>query len=93
MVHGQGCQCRLDDLAELEAQALARTPWPKTPSMTRQHFDYVARILAEMSEDCAVQQRIVKHFAYHLADTNGRLTPTGLSTPATPDRRGTNNAR
>lgn len=75
-VHGQACTCQLCErptVAELEAQAKARTPWPKTPSMTRQHFEYVARILAELNEDGAVQERIAKHFAYHLSDCNGRF--------------------
>ena len=57
------------DLAALEAAAKARTPWPKTPNMTKAHFAYVARILAELPADADV----AKHFAYHLADTNARF--------------------
>ncbi len=58
-VHEQSCRCPYchrpaepsPDLAELERAALARQPWPKTPALTRQHFAYVARILAELGRD------------------------------------------
>lgn len=53
-------------------------PWPKTPAMTRAHFEYLARILFEASREEAIEgpmtvERIAGKFAYHLADTNGRF--------------------
>lgn len=62
------------DLVALEAEAKARSTWPKTPSMTRQHFDYLARILvAARGEGLADVDRLVGLFAYHLADTNSHF--------------------
>jgi len=67
--HEAEAEAEAPGLAELEADAKARTPWPKTPRMTRQHFEYIARILAELPTGADV----AKHFAYHLADTNARF--------------------
>ena len=61
------------DLAALEAAAKARTPWPKTPAMTRAHFAYVARILAAARSEGLAVDRLAGIFAYHLADTNARF--------------------
>jgi hypothetical protein len=57
------------DLAELEAHAMARTPWPKTPNMTRAHFAYVARIIASLRPG----DDVAECFAHHLTDTNPRF--------------------
>ncbi len=52
----------------------AHNPWPKTPSMTRQHFDYIARILAHArSEGLGDVEKLADLFAYHLADCNSRF--------------------
>jgi hypothetical protein len=71
------------DLAESEAQALARTPWPKRPGMSRADFAYLARILAELhfiSDEGlphggpgTTLRYVAEHFAHHLADTNARF--------------------
>jgi len=71
----QGRSHGANDLAELEAQAKARTPWPKTPSMTRAHFDYLARIIANLwpDDETTNTEYVAECFAYHLADTNRRF--------------------
>jgi hypothetical protein len=53
-------------------------PWPKTPTMTRAQFDYLARILCEAYREESIEgpmtvERMVGKFAYHLADTNARF--------------------
>ena len=51
-------------------------PWPKTPSLTRQHFAYIARILAELGRDHGDKletEQVVTAFAYHLSDCNPRF--------------------
>ncbi len=50
-------------------------PWPKTPSMSRGDFAYIARIIASMSPAGGVLtlDYVAEHFAYHLADTNARF--------------------
>ena len=53
-------------------------PWPKTPTMSRAQFEYLARILFEASREEAIEgpmtvERMVGKFAYHLADTNARF--------------------
>jgi hypothetical protein len=86
VVHPPACECRLcyaPDLAELEAQAKARTPWPKTPSMSRADFAYLARILSALDfladegmpngAGGTVKRYVAEHVAYHLADTNPRF--------------------
>ncbi len=67
------------------APAAARShlpgPWPKTPTMSRQDFAYLARVLADLdflADDGkrgpgTVHGAVVEHFAYHLADTNARF--------------------
>jgi len=60
------------DLAELEAQAKARNPWPKTPSMTRADFAYLARIIAGLPT-VATRDDVAQAFAYHLGDTCPRF--------------------
>lgn len=84
-VHGQACACQLcerPDLEELEARATARTPWPKTPTMTRAHFAYVARILAAARSEGVAVDRLAGIFAYHLADTNPRFDSDRFITAA-----------
>ena len=62
-----------DDFEPEPEHVPAGNPWPKTPSMTRAHFDYLARVLvAARSEGLAVD-RLAGIFAYHLADTNQRF--------------------
>lgn len=82
VVHGQACACQLcEEQPDLLAVAKPHTPndpWPKTPSMTRQHFEYIARILAEAHREEAIEgpmsvERMVGKLAYHLADCNGRF--------------------
>ena len=56
----------------------APRPWPKTPSMTRAQFEYLARILFEASREESIEgpvsvDRMAAKFAYHLADTNPRF--------------------
>lgn len=56
-------------------------PWPKTPTMSRGDFAYLARILAELdflADDGkrgggTVHQYVAETFAHHLADTNPRF--------------------
>ena len=48
-------------------------PWPKTPTMQRRHFDYLARALvASWPNDGRTYNReyVVEQLAGHLADTN-----------------------
>lgn len=40
--------------------------WPKTPTMTRQHFDYIARIISELD----LPFEVAYMFACHLRPTN-----------------------
>ena len=39
--------------------------------MTRQHFDYIARILSYLDAD--VRRSVAEHFAYNLSDTNPKF--------------------
>jgi len=43
--------------------------WPKPPTMTRSHFEYLARIISDL--DNAEEAAII--FSYHLKDTNPRF--------------------
>lgn len=77
-VHGQACACQLCERPEALAKPHTPNPWPKTPTMTRAHFDYIARILAEAHREEAVEgpmsvARMVGKFAYHLSDCNARF--------------------
>ncbi len=66
---------------EVERACEHANPWPKTPSMSRGEFAYLARILAGLdflADDGkrgggTVHQYVAEHFAYHLADTNARF--------------------
>lgn len=56
-------------------------PWPKTPTMSRQDFAYLARVLADLEfladegkrGGGTIHEYVVQHFAYHLEDTNARF--------------------
>ncbi len=49
--------------------------WPKTPKMSRSHFAYLARIIAELwpDDESSNTQCVAEQFAYHLADTCPRF--------------------
>lgn len=55
--------------------------WPKTPTMSRQDFAYLARVLADLDFTAdegdrgpgSIHRAVVEHLAYHLADTCARF--------------------
>lgn len=55
----------------------APNPWPTPPSMTRAHFEYLARILNELVRENVLYLHQVDNLAEfiggHLADTNARF--------------------
>lgn len=63
-------------------------PWPKTPTMTRQHFEYLARVLNEV--DCGGEvvsfTWLVSVFEMHLRDTNPRFDGARFIEAATRNR-------
>lgn len=59
------------------SQATSRrlNPWPRTPSMSRADFAYIARIIASLwpDDESTDTAHVAEQFAYHLADTNPRF--------------------
>jgi len=47
-------------------------PWPKTPSMSRAHFAYLARTVLDLP-DQHMRETVARNLAHHLADTNARF--------------------